>query len=33
MVDGHLWLEPEGPYKTIDDLWDGDVPAENHRVT
>ena len=29
MVDGHLWLEPEGPYKTIDELWDGEVPEEN----
>ena len=23
MVDGSLWLSPLGPYKTLEDLWDG----------
>jgi len=23
MVDGSFWLSPLGPYKTLEDLWDG----------
>lgn len=23
MVDGSFWLSPDGPYKTLEDLWDG----------
>jgi hypothetical protein len=29
MQDGHMWLSPEGPYKTMDELWDGEVLDEN----
>ena len=24
MVDGHFFLDKEGPYKTLNDLWDGE---------
>lgn len=25
-----MWLKPEtGPYKTLDDLWDGELTGEN----
>ena len=24
MVDGHFFLDKEGPYKTMNDLWDGE---------
>ena len=23
MVDGSFWLSPDGPYRTLEDLWDG----------
>ena len=32
MVDGSMWLSPEGPYKTLDELWDGEVTGENKAV-
>ncbi len=30
MVDGSMWLSPEGPYKTLSDLWDD--PEEDERL-
>jgi hypothetical protein len=27
-VDGSMWLQPEGPYRTLQDLWDDEVGAE-----
>eukprot|EP00884_Botryococcus_braunii_P000023 jgi/Botrbrau1/10020/Bobra.0012s0107.1 len=30
MVDGSMWLKPEtGPYKTLDDLWDGELTGQD----
>ena len=28
MVDGSMWLNEEGPYKTLHDLWDGELTGE-----
>ncbi|BDA44611.1 Aldo-keto reductase family 4 member C10 [Coccomyxa sp. Obi] len=28
MVDGSMWLQSEGPYRTLDDLWDGELGEE-----
>lgn len=28
MVDGSMWLQPEGPYRTLNDLWDGELAGE-----
>lgn len=27
-VDGTMWLQPEGPYKTLEDLWDEEVAGK-----
>ena len=29
MVDGHFFLDKEGPYKTLQDLWDGEQTEES----
>ncbi|CAK0784459.1 hypothetical protein CVIRNUC_007663 [Coccomyxa viridis] len=29
MVDGHFFLDKEGPYKTMNDLWDGEQTEES----
>lgn len=28
MVDGSMWLQAEGPYRTLDDLWNGEMGEE-----
>ena len=25
MVDGTMWVQKEGPFKCVDDLWDGET--------
>lgn len=32
MLVGAEWLDPAGPYKTAEELWDGEVPEENMRL-
>ncbi|KAL3131044.1 hypothetical protein ABBQ38_000362 [Trebouxia sp. C0009 RCD-2024] len=32
MLVGAEWLDPAGPYKTAEELWDGEVPEENLRL-
>lgn len=32
MLVGAEWIDPAGPYKTVDELWDGEVPEENLRL-
>lgn len=32
MLVGAEWTNPEGPYKNVVELWDGEVPEENLRL-
>ena len=25
MVDGTMWVQKEGPFKSVDELWDGET--------
>ena len=25
MVEGNMWVQKEGPYKSLDELWDGET--------
>ena len=32
MLVGAEWTNPQGPYKNVVELWDGEVPEENLRL-